>query len=198
MNDSNDRVKIVGEKTLSDGWTRLSEYELDYTDRTGATHRLKREVFHRTPAACILLHDPKRDVVVVVKQHRLPAHLLGQPSFMIEVPAGLLDGDAPEEAIRREAAEETGYSVKDVNFLFKAMMSPGSVTEIVHFFHASVDRSDRVNNGGGLAEEHEDIVVTEIPLDDAISMIDSGEIIDAKTIMLLQWAAINRAKLCSR
>jgi ADP-ribose pyrophosphatase len=195
MTDSNDRVKIVGEKTLSDGWTRLSEYELDYEDRKGATHRVKREIFQRTPAACILLHDPKRDVVVLVKQFRLPALLIGEQSFMMEVPAGLLDGDHPEEAIRREAIEETGYRVDDVRFVFKAMMSPGSVTEIVHFFHASIDLSDRVNDGGGLAEEHEDIVVMETPLDDAIAMIDSGEIIDAKTIMLLQWAAINRASL---
>jgi ADP-ribose pyrophosphatase len=195
MTDSNERVKIVGEKTLSDGWTRLSEYELDYEDRKGATHRVKREIFQRTPAACILLHDPKRDVVVLVKQFRLPALLIGEQSFMIEVPAGLLDGDHPEEAIRREAMEETGYRVDDVRFVFKAMMSPGSVTEIVHFFHAPIDLSDRVNDGGGLAEEHEDIVVMETPLDDAIAMIDSGEIIDAKTIMLLQWAAINRASL---
>jgi ADP-ribose pyrophosphatase len=188
-------VKIVAETTLSQGWTRLSSYELDYTDRHGDSHRIHREVFHRTPAACILLYDAARDRVVLVKQFRLPVYLVGDPPWMIEVPAGLLDGDAPEAAIRREAMEETGYRPRDVRFLFKALTSPGSVTEVVHFFHASIDMADRVGNGGGLADEHEDIEVLELPLDEAVAMIASGEIIDAKTIMLLQWAAINRASL---
>ncbi len=102
---------IVGEKTLSDEWTRLSSYTLDYTDRSGETHRLKREVYHRTLAACILLYDPQRDAVILVRQFRLPAYLGGQGGWLIEVPAGLLDGEEPEEAIRREAMEETGYRV---------------------------------------------------------------------------------------
>jgi ADP-ribose pyrophosphatase len=195
MTDMNDRVKIVSDTTLSQGWTRLSDYQLDYTDRNGETQRIKREIFHRTPAACILLHDRKRDIVVLVKQFRLPAYLIGEPAFMIEVPAGLLDGEDAEEAIRREAMEETGYRVRDVRFVFKALSSPGSVTEVIHFFHASIDLSDRVEEGGGLADEHEDIEVLELPLDKAVAMINDGEIIDAKTIMLLQWAVINRASL---
>lgn len=195
MTDKNERVTVVGEKTLSEGWTRLSGYELDYTHSNGQTHRLHREIYHRTPAACILLYDAKRDRVVLVKQFRLPALLIGEPAWMVEVPAGLLDGDHPEEAIRREAIEETGYRVRDVRHLFKALMSPGSVTEIVHFFYAPVDLADRINGGGGLAEEHEDIEVLELPLDEAVAMIESGKIIDAKTIMLLQWAVINRAAI---
>ena len=195
MSDVNDRVKIVSDTTLSQGWTRLSDYQLDYTDRNGETQRIKREVFHRTPAACILLHDRERDIVVLVKQFRLPAHLIGEPSFMIEVPAGLLDGEDAEDAIRREAMEETGYRIRDVRFVFKALTSPGSVTEVIHFFHASIDLSDRINEGGGLADEHEDIEALEIPLDKAVTMIADGEIIDAKTIMLLQWAVLNRAAL---
>jgi len=195
MSDVNDRVKIVSDTTLSQGWTRLSDYQLDYTDRNGETKRIKREVFHRTPAACILLHDRERDIVVLVKQFRLPAHLIGEPSFMIEVPAGLLDGEDAEDAIRREAMEETGYRIRDVRFVFKALTSPGSVTEVIHFFHASIDLSDRINEGGGLADEHEDIEVLEFPLDKAVTMIADGEIIDAKTIMLLQWAVLNRAAL---
>lgn len=191
----NERAKIVSDTTLSTGWTRLSSVELDYQDRKGETHRLKREIFHRTPAACILLYDAKRDIVVLAKQFRLPAYLTGDPAWMIEVPAGLLDGDEPEEAIRREAMEESGYQVRDVRFLFKALTSPGSVTEVVHFFYAPIDLSDRVNEGGGLAEEHEDIEVMEVPLDKAVAMIESGEIIDAKTIIMLQWAVINRASL---
>ena len=195
MTDRHDRVKIVSEKTLSDGWTRLSSYELDYTDRDGATHRLRREIYHRTPAACILLYDPKRDTVVLVKQFRLPAYLAGEPAWLVEVPAGLLDEDHPEDAIRREAMEETGYRLREVRFLFKAFMSPGAIMEHIHFFFAPVDIADRINGGGGLAQEHEDIEVLELPLDEALAMIERGEICDGKTIMLLQWAAINRDKL---
>ena len=191
----NERAKIVSDTTLSTGWTRLSSVELDYQDRKGETHRLKREIFHRTPAACILLYDARRDIVVLAKQFRLPAYLTGDPAWMIEVPAGLLDGDEPEEAIRREAMEESGYRGRDVRFLFKALTSPGSVTEVVHFFYAPIDLSDRINEGGGLAEEHEDIEVMEVPLDEAVAMIGNGEIIDAKTIIMLQWAVINRASL---
>ena len=191
----NAKAEIVSEKTLADQWTRLSTFEVDYTDSRGERHRLKREVYHRTPAACILLYDPKRETVVLVRQYRLPARLVGETSWMIEVPAGLLDGDQPEAAIRREAMEETGFSVRDVRFLFKAMTSPGSSTEVIHFFAAVIDTSDRVADGGGLAEEHEDIEVLEVRLPDAIVMIETGDICDAKTIMLLQWAALNVASL---
>lgn len=189
------RVAIVGEKTLSDEWTRLSRYAIDYTDRAGETHRLRREIYHRTPAACILLYDPKRETVVLVRQFRLPVHLCGENGWLIEVPAGLLDGEHPEEAIRREAVEETGYRVTNVRHLFKAYTAPGSVTEFVHFFAATVDSADRISDGGGLDHEHEDIEVLEIPLVDAMRMIETGEICDAKTIMLLQWAVINRDTL---
>ncbi|MBB3382656.1 MULTISPECIES: NUDIX domain-containing protein [Rhizobium] len=191
----NAKAEIVSEKTLADQWTRLSTFEVDYTDSRGERHRLKREVYHRTPAACILLYDPKRETVVLVRQYRLPARLVGETSWMIEVPAGLLDGDQPEAAIRREAMEETGFRVRDVRFLFKAMTSPGSSTEVIHFFAAVIDTSDRVADGGGLAEEHEDIEVLEVRLPDAIVMIETGDICDAKTIMLLQWAALNVASL---
>jgi ADP-ribose pyrophosphatase len=189
------KAEIVGETTLSEGWTRLSTYEVDYTDSDGATHRLHREVYHRTPAATILLYDPKRATVVLVKQFRLAPHLHGEPAFMIETPAGLLDGEEPEAAIRREAMEETGFQIRDVHFLFKVYSSPGSNTEDVHFFAARVDTADRVSHGGGLDHEHEDIEVLEIPLDSAIAMIETGEIRDMKTIILLQWAAMNRDKL---
>ena len=189
------RVKIVSEETLSNGWTRLSSYLLDYIDRKGATQLLKREIYHRTPAACILLYHPKRDLVVLVRQFRLAVHLNGDPAWMIEVPAGLLDDDHPEAAIRREAMEETGYRLRDARFLFKSYTSPGAITEVVHFFAALIDTADRVAEGGGLDEEHEDIEVLEIPLDEAAAMIETGEIFDAKTIVLLQWALLNRGKL---
>ena len=189
------KIEIVSEETLSEGWTQLSSYKIDYTDSNGATHRLKREIYHRTPAATILLYDPKRTTIVLVRQFRLAVYLKGEPAWMIETPAGLLDGDKPEAAIRREAMEETGFQVRDVRFLFKAYTSPGAVTEVVHFFAATIDTADRISDGGGLAEEHEDIEVLEIPLKEALAMIETGEIFDAKTIMLLQWAALNRERL---
>ncbi len=191
MSEDETRVKIVGEKTLSNQWTRLSSYDIDYRDTGGETYRLKREIYHRTPAACILLYDPGRESVVLVRQFRLPAYLEGHAGWMIEAPAGLLDGEQAEEAIRREAVEETGYRIRNVRFLFKAFTSPGAVTEIVHFFAATIDTPDRISNGGGLAEEHEDIEVLDVPLAEAMTMIETGDICDAKTIILLQWAMLN-------
>ncbi|EJL50318.1 MULTISPECIES: NUDIX domain-containing protein [unclassified Rhizobium] len=189
------KAEIVDVKTLSSGWTRLSGFQIDYTDSDGKTHRLQREVYHRTPAATILLYDPKRDTVVLVRQFRLPVYLHDEPAWIIEAPAGLLDGDEPEAAIRREAMEETGFRIRDMRFLFKAYSSPGSSMELLHFFAASIDTTDRVSNGGGLAEEHEDIEVLEVPLGKAMTMIEQGEIVDAKTIILLQWATLNRETL---
>ena len=189
------KVEIVNRTTLSKGWTELSNYDIDYTASDGQTHRLKREIYHRTPAATILLYDPERQTVVLVRQLRLAAYLNGDPGWMVETPAGLLDGDEPEAAIRREALEETGYQLHDVRFLFKAYMAAGAVTEVVHFFVAIIDAADRVSAGGGLAEEHEDIEVMDVPLAEAMAMIDSGAIIDGKTIMLLQWAALNGGQL---
>jgi nudix-type nucleoside diphosphatase (YffH/AdpP family) len=189
------KVEIVNEKMLSDQWNRLSTFDIDYTDSEGETHRLKREIYHRTPAATILLYDPRKETVVLVRQFRLPAYLKGYAAWIAETPAGLLDGDDPEEAIRREAMEETGYRVREVRPLFKVFMSPGAITEIVHFFAASVDTSDRIALGGGLDDEHEDIEVIVLPLTDAMAMIESGEIFDAKTIILLQWAMLNRHML---
>ncbi len=195
MTQSKAKVEIAGKETLSDGWTKLTGYQIDYTDRNGVTHRLPREVYHRTPAACILLYDPRRDVVVLVKQFRLPAYVNGDPAWMIEVPAGLLDGDEPQAAICREAMEETGYTVRDVRFLFKSYTAPGSITEVVHFFASTVDTADRTSDGGGLEEEHEDIEVLEVPLPEALAMVERGEIVDLKTITLLQWTVLNKASL---
>lgn len=189
--DERAKIEIVEKKLLSDNWYHLHRVTFDYTGSNGRTHRLNREVYDRGNGATILLYDRKRDVVVLVRQFRVPAFLNDHSGWLIETPAGLLDGDHPEEAIRREAVEETGYQVRDVRFLFKCFMSPGAVTETVHFFAASIDIEDRVSQGGGLDEENEDIEVLEIRLPDALAMIESGEICDGKTIMLLQWAALN-------
>ena len=191
----NAKVEIVEDRTLSDDWYHLRKVTFDYTNSRGEVHRLSRECYDRGHGATILLFDPARQVVILVRQFRMPAYLTGHPGWLIETPAGLLDGDAPEEAIRREVVEETGYEVRDIRFLFECFISPGAITDRIHFFYARVDIDHKVNDGGGLDEEHEDIEVLEIPLHEALSMIGTGEICDGKTIMLLQWAALNRDTL---
>lgn len=189
------RIDIVKDETLSKNWYHLRNVTFDYTGSTGETVRLKREVYDRGNGATILLFDPKRQTVVLVRQFRMPAYLNNHSGWMIETPAGLLDGDHPAEAIRREVMEETGYVVHDVRPIFRSFMSPGAVTEIIHFFVALIDAGERQTDGGGLDSEHEDIEVLEIGLGQASAMIDSGEICDAKTIMLIQWALIHRLEL---
>ena len=191
----NVKIDILADETLSKNWYHLRNITFDYTGSTGRTVRLKREVYDRGNGATILLFDAARETVILVRQFRMPAYVNGHSGWLIETPAGLLDGDHPEEAIRREVMEETGYAVHEVRPLFRSFMSPGAVTEIIHFFVALIDSGERVTDGGGLAEEHEDIEVLEIGLDRAMAMIESGDICDAKTIMLLQWAALNRTKL---
>jgi nudix-type nucleoside diphosphatase (YffH/AdpP family) len=156
---------------------------------------LDREVHDHGIAAAILLHDKSRDSVVLVRQFRPGAFVNGDHAFMLEVPAGLLDGDDAADAIVREAMEETGYHVEGATYLFDMYASPGTLTEKVSLFVASVDLDKKAGEGGGLADEGEDIEVVTIPLADAFAMINSGEINDGKTIVLLQWAMLNRGKL---
>ena len=190
-------ARIVENTLVFKGWSRLHRLVIDYTSSRGETVSLPREVFDHGAAAAILLYDPTRDIVVLVRQFRVAAHFVGRPAFMLEVPAGLLDDDRPEDAIRREAMEETGYAIDKVTPLFSIFPSPGSLTEEVHLFFTEIDASQRVATGGGLDHEHEDIEIVEIPLDEAYAMIASGGIPDAKTIILLQWAMANRDKLVS-
>lgn len=191
----NVRIDILKDETLSKNWYHLRNVTFNYTGSGGETVKLKREVYDRGNGATILLFDPVKRSVILVRQFRMPAHLNGHSGWLLETPAGLLDGDNPADAIRREVEEETGYHVHDVRPLFKAFMSPGAVTETIDFFVAVIDASERASQGGGLDSEHEDIEVVEIPLDEAMAMIDSGEICDGKTIMLLQWAMLNAQTL---
>lgn len=186
------RIDIVSDETLSKNWYHLRNVTYDYTGSDGRTSRQKREVYDRGNGATILLRDRARDKVVLVRQFRMPALQNGHSGWLIETPAGLLDGQSPEEAIRREAMEETGYRVGEPRFLFRSFMSPGAVTETIDFFAADVDLDDRIEAGGGVAHEHEDIEVLEVAFDEALAMVASGEICDAKTIMLLHWAQIER------
>ncbi|CAN7544898.1 NUDIX domain-containing protein [Pseudoduganella sp. LjRoot289] len=187
-----DHVKIRSVETLSDDWFLLRKTTFDYRRRDGNWQTLSRETYDRGHGAVILLYHRARRSVVLVRQFRFPAYSHdGHDGFLIEAPAGQLDQASPEERIRAEVEEETGYRVADVRKIFDAFMSPGSVTERVHFFVAEYDPASRPGEGGGLAEEGEDIEVLELPLERAVGMMASGEICDAKTIMLLQYAQLN-------
>lgn len=192
---SDSRVRIIERQTLWNGFINLEQITLEQQMSDGSTARLVREVHDHGRAATILLFDPERQVVVLVRQLRIPVFMQGEPAFLIETPAGLLDGEAPEVAICREAMEETGYRIESAMHLFDAYMSPGSITERTSFFLGRIDTSKKVAAGGGLSHEGEDIEVLEIPFEESVAMIGTGEICDAKTIMLLQWAMLNRASL---
>ena len=156
----------------------------------GGRQTVIREIHDHGNAATILLYDPARKSTILVRQLRVPPVLNGDNGFLIETPAGLLDGDDPVSAIIREAMEETGYRIDRATYLFDAYMSPGTLTERVSFFAAEIDISHRTGEGGGLEEEGEDIEILELPLAEAFGMIGDGRICDAKTIMLLQWAVM--------
>jgi nudix-type nucleoside diphosphatase (YffH/AdpP family) len=185
----NPRVRPVAEEVLSDDWYVLRKATFDFRGRDGAWTRQSREAYDRGNGATILLYEPRAGTVLLTRQFRWPAYANGHPDGMlIEAPAGLLDEDAPEVAIRREAEEEAGVRVGRVEKLFEVFMSPGSVTERLHFFAAPYERDRRDLAAAGLAEEGEDIEVLEVSLPEALAMVADGRIADAKTIMLLQWA----------
>lgn len=188
-------ITIRKDETLWKGWSHLRRVTFDYRRDDGRETELVWEVFDRGRAVAILLFDPTRETVVLVRQFRIPVHLMGDPAFLLEVPAGGVEEDAPESAVCREVLEETGYRIDKPRFLFAAYTSPGSLTEKVYFYVATVTSVDKVADGGGLDHEHEDLELSEIPLDEALEMIGTGAICDAKTIMLLQWAALNRESL---
>jgi nudix-type nucleoside diphosphatase (YffH/AdpP family) len=166
----------------------LRKATFEFLHRDGAWRPQAREAYDRGNGAAILLHDPDRDTVLLTRQFRWPVYANGhRDGMLIEACAGLLDDDDPETAIRREVREETGVEVGRVRALFTAYMSPGSVTERLHFYYASYAGDRRRGEGGGVAEEGEDIEVIELDVSEALAMVRSGEIVDAKTIMLLQW-----------
>ena len=184
-------VRIIDTELLSNNWYTLNKVTFDFQRRDGSWQRLSREAYDRGNGAALLLFDPRRGMVVLTRQFRLPAFLNGcADGLLIETCAGLLDGDDPETCIRREAEEETGYRVRQPRKVFEAYMSPGSVTEKLHLFVAEYEPGDRIRSGGGLEGEGEDIEVIEMPLADAMAGIASGTIQDGKTIMLLQHVAL--------
>ena len=185
-----DHVEVLKTEVLSDNWYVLRKVTFRLRKRDGSWEVQSREAYDRGNGATILLYDRARRTVVLTQQFRLPTYVNGNESGMlIEACAGLLDKDDPETCIAREAFEETGYEIRNPRKVMQAYMSPGSVTEILHFFVAEYSRTQRVSDGGGVEEE--DIEVMELPFDDALGRIASGEIRDGKTIMLLQYAALN-------
>lgn len=187
-----DRVRIKQVEILSDNWYVLRKTTYDYLGRNGQWRELTRETYDRGNGATILLYSKAKQTVVLTRQFRFPAFVNGHDGLLIETCAGLLDNDDPHTCIRKETQEETGYVVQHVRKVFEAFMSPGSVTERVHFFVGEYVDEDKRHEGGGLEAEGEDIEVLELPLDQALGMIESGEICDGKTIMLLQYAKLQR------
>lgn len=184
-------VKIQKEETLSDQKYPLKKVTFQHRQTNGQWVTQSREVFQKGDAAAILLYNPEEQTVILTRQFRLPAYLNGDPTgLLLETCAGMLDEDGPEEGIRRETEEETGYRIQKVQKVFEAYMSPGALTEKLYFFIGEYRKELQVSRGGGLEEEHEDIEVLEVPFGEAYGMIESGEIVDAKTILLLQYAKI--------
>ncbi|MEO6000355.1 MAG: GDP-mannose pyrophosphatase NudK [Chitinophagaceae bacterium] len=189
----NERVKIKKTEILSKNWYTLKNITFDYQQRDGSWTTISREAYDRGNGATILLYNKEYGTVILNRQFRLPSFINGNPSGMlVEACAGLLDKDNAEDCIKRETEEETGYKVLHVRKIFEAYMSPGSVTEILYFFVAEYSKNMKLNEGGGLVDDHEDIEVLEISLPEAMTMIEKGEIKDAKTIMLLYYAALNK------
>jgi nudix-type nucleoside diphosphatase (YffH/AdpP family) len=189
----NPRVRVTSVEVLANDWyvTRKTTFEFMHADGTWSTQH--RETHDRGNGAAVLLYDPDQGTVVLTRQFRFPAYVNGHADGMlIEVAAGLLDEDDPVTAIQREAAEETGFVIGTPREVMAPFMSPGSVTERVHLFCAPYSHDARVGHGGGVAGEGEDIEVLELPFTEALAMVRDGTIADAKTILLLQWAALTR------
>ena len=187
----NPEIKVTETKLLSDNWYILNKVTFSYQKENEKIQTHVREVYDRGNGAGILLYNSTKKTVILTRQFRLPTFLNGNKTgMMIEVCAGLLDEDNPEECIIRETEEETGYRIKKVEKVTQTYMSPGAVTEILYLFTGEYDESMKVSEGGGLASEQENIEVLEYTFEEAYAMIESGEIVDAKTIILLQHAKI--------
>jgi nudix-type nucleoside diphosphatase (YffH/AdpP family) len=186
-----DRIRVQNVRLLSDNHYTLKTTTFEWRRTDGKWQTQRRETYDRGNAATLLPYNLAQRRVVLVRQFRYPAYVNGYDDLLIEAAAGLLDNETPEVRIRAEVEEETGYRLGEIRKVFEAFMSPGAVTEKLHFFVAEYESSMRIGSGGGLASEGEDIEVLELPIDQALAMIGDGRIADAKTIMLLQYAALN-------
>lgn len=190
MQSEPSRVRLIESKTLSDDWYLLKKYTFDFLRRDGNWQRQSREAYDRGNGATVLLYNRAKRSVILVRQFRLPAWLNQHDGFLLEAAAGLLDNLDPETRIKAEVEEETGYRLDNVKKVFEAFMSPGSVTEKLHFFIAEYHDDQFTGAGGGVEEEGEDVETVEMNFDAALRAIKEGTIIDAKTIMLLQYLAL--------
>ena len=186
-----DRIRVKNVRLLSDNWYTLKTTTLEWRRADGEWQSQHRETYDRGNGATLLPYNLARRTVMLVKQFRYPAYVNGCDDLLIEAAAGLLDNESPETRIRTEAEEEIGYRLRDIRKIFEAYMSPGSVTEKLHFFVAEYQPDMKIGAGGGNPDEGEDIEVLELAIDEALAMISDGRIMDAKTIMLLQWARMN-------
>ena len=190
--DRNPDVVVRDVELTSTGWHVLRRTTFDHRRRDGRWTTQQRETYDRGNGATILLHDVDRRTVLLTRQFRYPAYVNDHPDgLLVEAAAGLLDGDDPETAIRRETSEELGVDVGVLTHVFDVYMSPGSVTERLHFYAAPYSPADRTGAGGGVAEDGEDIEPVEVSIDDALEMVRDGRIADAKTIMLLHWSVLD-------
>ena len=188
----NNQVNVKNVETLSDDWYVLKKTTFEFQRRDGNWQTLSRETYDRGNGATLLLYNDSKRSVVLTRQFRFPTYVNGNPDgWLIETAAGLLDNESPEARIRKEVEEETGYLINDVEQVFEAYMSPGSVTERLYFFVAKYEDQHRHSLGGGNIAEGEDIEVLELAFDETIEMMANGKICDGKTIMLLQYAALN-------
>ena len=187
----NDRIKLLETEILSNNWYTLKKITYEYLKKDGNWAVQSREAYDRGNGATVLLYNTEQKTVILTRQFRMPSFINGNDTGMlIEACAGLLDTDNPEDCIKRETEEETGYKISAVKKIYEAYMSPGSVTEVLHFFIAAYSKSMKISEGGGIEHEQEDIEVLEISIDKAMKMIETNEIKDAKTIMLLQYVKL--------
>lgn len=187
----NERVRVIDKQLLSDNWGLLTRWTIELQRRNGDWQRQQRETYDRGDGAAILLYNEQKKTVVLTRQFRFPVFSNGEAGYLIEVCAGKLDGDDPVTCAKKEAEEETGYRVSEVRQVFRSYMSPGSVTERLSLFVAHYDAASKVSDGGGHFEEGEDIEVLELPFAEAMAMLETGEINDGKTVILLQYAALH-------
>lgn len=188
-----ERVRLVSSDVLADDWATLTRHTFDYERSDGTRQRLSREVYERGDAVAVLPFDPARGTVLLTRQLRLPAFLRGDTAPLLEVCAGIIEDESAEASAYRESIEELGYALSDLSFVCKAYSSPGALTERHWCYTATYREDDRVNEGGGAADEDEDIEIVELSLGEAFGMIASGDIVDMKTILLLQHLTLSRS-----
>jgi len=188
-----EKVRMISSDLLSNNWGEVKKHTFELQRRDGSWQKQIRETYDRGHGAAVLLYNTDRRTVILARQFRFPAWYVGDENpWLIEAPAGKLDGDDPLTCAKKEAEEETGYRVHDLAFVASPFMSPGSVTEKLYLYVGRYETNDRVSEGGGLEDEGEDIETLELPFAEAMAMVGRGEIVDGKTIILLQHLALNR------